>query len=169
MSELQGAVALAQLRRLRETVDQRIAMAERLSKSLDGLPGVTTPAPPPDSVHAFWRYPIHVDPARIEGGPTGVAADLKDLGIGSAPRYIQKPAFRCAVFTEQRTFGNSRFPFSHARAEALDYSGDRYPGTYAFLDSVLVLPWNERMEEAHIDRLADAISGSVSKRAGLQP
>jgi dTDP-4-amino-4,6-dideoxygalactose transaminase len=169
MSELQGAVALAQLGRLRETVEQRISMSERLSKSLDGLPGVITPAPPADSVHAFWRYPILFDPSTVEGGPNGVAADLKDLGIGSAPRYIQKPAFRCAVFTEQRTFGSSRFPFTHASPEALDYSADRYPGTFAFLDHVLVLPWNERLEETHIDRLADAISGSVMKRAGLQP
>ena len=37
-------------------------------------------------------------------------------------RYIQKPAFQCAVIREQKTFGKSRWPFTLARPEAVGHS-----------------------------------------------
>jgi hypothetical protein len=70
------------------------------------------------------------------------------------------------VFTEQRTFGQSRWPFTLARPEALDYDPARFPGTFAYLDSVLVLPWNERYEEPHVERLAAAIRAAVARLTG---
>ena len=83
------------------------------------------------------------------------------MGSRPAPRYIQKPAFECRVFTEQRTFGSSRWPFTLARPEAVDYRSDWFPGSYAYLENVLVLPWNERYEAAHVERLGDAIRTAV--------
>jgi hypothetical protein len=76
-------------------------------------------------------------------------------------RYIQKPAFRCKVIAEQVTFGSSRWPFTLARPEALDYSPERFPGTFAGLEQALVLPWNERMTEEHMHFLGDSIIEAV--------
>jgi hypothetical protein len=61
------------------------------------------------------------------------------------------------VFREQRTFGDSRWPFTVARPEALDYRPERFPGVNRFLDTVLVLPWNERYEQRHVDYIADSV------------
>jgi hypothetical protein len=98
----------------------------------------------------------------IPGGPPALAAELRLGGIASTPRYIQKPAFACRVFTEQRTFGTSGWPFPLARPEALDYSPERFPGTFEFLDNVLVLPWNERYQARHVELLGDAIRAAVA-------
>ena len=166
LSELQGAVALAQLNKLSVGVKRRIELATRLSNALDGLPGLTTPKTASTARNVFWRYPVLIDPEIVEGGVHGVAADLGQVGIGSAPRYIQKPAFQCKVISDQRTFGDSRFPFSLARPEAVDYSPERFPGVFDYLDQVLVLPWNERFEGHHIESLAAALSESVLSRAG---
>ena len=81
----------------------------------------------------------------------------------SAPRYIQKPAFRCKVIADQRTFGDSRWPFTLARPEAVDYAAERFPGTFAYLSSVLVLPWNERFTDDHVDHLAGALTGAAAE------
>jgi perosamine synthetase len=161
MTELQGAVANGQLDKLESGVAQRVAMAELLTTAIDGLPGVTSPVVRDDDVMTFWKYPLLVDAAVVPGGPQALAAELRVGGIASAPRYIQKPAFACRVFTEQRTFGSSRWPFTLARPEAVDYRSDWFPGTYAFLDNVLVLPWNERYETQHVERLGDAICTAV--------
>lgn len=88
---------------------------------------------------------------------------LKEKGIASAPRYIQKPAFMCEVFQEQRTFGDSRFPFTLARPEAVDYDRARFPGTFAALDHVLVLPWNERYTNEHVDYIAASIREAATR------
>ncbi len=61
MSELQGAVALAQLGKLEQSVSRRIDMAARLTHALAGLPGIETPWVHADNRHVFWRYVLRVD------------------------------------------------------------------------------------------------------------
>jgi len=165
LSELQGAVALAQLPRLAAFVERRIANAARLTHALRGLPGLATPLVRPGSVHAYWRYCLRVDPRAIPGGAVALGARLKERGIHAAPRYIQKPAFDCVVLRQQRTFGASRWPFTLARPEAVDYDRSRFPGVYTALDEVLVLPWNERFEAEHLDFIAEAVHEAVGRLA----
>jgi perosamine synthetase len=166
MNELAGAVANAQLDKLEAGIAQRIAMADLLTADLAGVPGIAPPAVRENDVATWWKYAVHVDSDVIPGGPPTLAAELRVGGIASAPRYIQKPAFACKVFTEQRTFGHSRWPFTLAHPDALDYAPDRFPGTFAFLDSVLVLPWNERYEARHVEMLSAAIRDACTTIAG---
>jgi len=163
MSELQGAVASAQLQKLEGAVQQRIAMAERLTKQIEGLDGIETPWVAPGNTHVYWKYCLMVDAAVIPGGTTELGRRLRERGIASAPRYIQKPAFRCEIFQKQRTFGKSRWPFTLASPEAIDYSPERFPGAFRALDEILVLPWNERYCDEHADALADAIRSCVEE------
>lgn len=157
MSELVGAVGCAQLAKLAEGVERRIKAAAVLDSVLAEVPGISLPKTVVGSTNSYWRYTLFVDPAVIPGGPAGLAKELKELGIPSAPRYIQKPAFRCGVFRDQKTFGSSRFPFNVARAEALDYSDALFPGTISYLDRVLVLPWNEKYDDEIAARVGAAI------------
>ncbi len=163
LTELQGAVGLAQLQKLDEVVASRQKTAARLTDLISGLPGVSAPLTTPDSTHVYWKYCLNVDTSLHENGTVRLAQFLKERGIASAPRYIQKPAFRCQVFAEQRTLGNSRFPFNLARKEAVDYSADSYPGTFQGLERVLVLPWNEHYTDEHVRYLADSIIEGVAK------
>lgn len=157
LTELQGAVALAQLDKLVWGVEQRRRMAARLSEQIEGLAGITTPRCAPDAVHVFWRYCLWVDEKQVPGGSPALGAGLKRQGIAAAPRYIQRPAFQCEIFRDQKTFGSSRFPFTVAQPEAVDYSPARFPGVFACLRDVLVLPWNERFTEQHVDFTAAAV------------
>lgn len=166
MSELQGAVALAQLRKLGTSVAHRVDGAAKLSAMLANVPGIRTPRVQTGDVHSFWRYCVHVDGALLPGGSPALGHLLKEKGIASAPRYIQKPAFQCEVFTAQRTFGRSRFPFTLARPEALDYSPSRFPGAFRALESILVLPWNECYTEEHVRYIGDAVREAAVRLAG---
>jgi perosamine synthetase len=163
MTELQGAVAVAQLNKLDFSVGQRVAMAEKLTAQINDITGIETPCAEPGDIHTFWKYCLRVEGSIIPGGAVALANRLKPRGIACAPRYIQKPAFECEIFAKQRTFGNSRFPFTLARPEAVDYSRSRFPGTYAALEAVLVLPWSERYTEEHVDFLAHSIREAVAE------
>ncbi len=162
MSELQGAVAMAQLGKLSQSIGQRRKMAERLTAAIGDIDGLELPRPPERGQHGYWKYALRVSPEL--GGPDALAAALRTGDIASAPRYIRKPAFECAVIRDQQTFGGSRFPFSLARREVLDYAPEKYRGVYGFLRHVLVLPWNERLEEVHVDMIADRISDYARTR-----
>ncbi|MBY0513221.1 MAG: DegT/DnrJ/EryC1/StrS family aminotransferase [Gemmataceae bacterium] len=166
LSELQAACGVGQLPKLPGVVAARVAAAARMDELLDGTPGVEVPHRDPADTHTYWKYAVRVDPAVIPGGPAALARALKDVGIASAPRYIQKPAFRCAVFRDQKTFGASRWPFTLARPEAVDYAAGRFPGTFEYLDRVLVLPWNEKYTADHLNYLAGSIAHAARQLAG---
>jgi dTDP-4-amino-4,6-dideoxygalactose transaminase len=164
LSELQGAVALAQLPKLEGVTKRRISTARKLTEKLRGLRrGIETPQVNERSVHTYWKYCLRVDRERIRDGAPGLARLLKEKGIASAPRYIQKPAFMCEVFREQRTFGKSRWPFTLARPEAVNYDRSLFPGTFAALEGVLVLPWNENYTDEHVDYIADSIHEAAER------
>jgi dTDP-4-amino-4,6-dideoxygalactose transaminase len=154
-------VLVASLDKLDANVKTRISNAQRLTEQLDGLAGIGAPVVAPDDVHSYWRYCLRVDPEVVPGGPGALAQALRFYDIAAAPRYIQKPAFHCKVIAEQVTFGTSRWPFTLARPEAVDYAAEKFPGTYAGLEHALVLPWNERMTDEHIDFLATSIREAV--------
>ncbi len=157
MNELTGAVAAAQLEKLEEFVRRRIAIAEQMTAGLSGIAGIKTPAVDSECVHTYWKYCLQVDSAAFEGGLDALAKGLRERNIFCAPRYIQKPAFECQVIREQRTFGDSRFPFTLARPEAVDYSREKFTGTYDALATVLVLPLNERYSSEHVRYVVESI------------
>jgi dTDP-4-amino-4,6-dideoxygalactose transaminase len=163
MSELQGAVALGQLAKLEDNVSRRIDMAQRLADQLQGVPGLAVPRVPIEDRHVYWKFCLGVDGQVIPGGAIGLGKSLQQEGIACAPRYIQKPAFECAVIRDRQTFGASGFPFTLARAEAVDYSRAKFRGTYAALDRILVLPLNERYEKLHVNHVAEQIARCVRR------
>ena len=163
LSELQGAVALAQLDKLEGMVKTRIELANRLTARLDGLDGIETPKVHEDNVHSYWRYCLRVDPDLVRGGTVGLSQILKEYGIYTGPRYIQKPSFMCEVFRDQKTFGSSSYPFNLARKEAVDYVPSLFPGTFETLDKILVIPWNEKFTDTHVEYIADSIKKSLQQ------
>jgi perosamine synthetase len=161
MSELQGAVAVAQLPKLHGSVDRRIAAAQSLSEKLAELPGVDTPYIHPGNVHTYWRYCLRVHSDLLPGGCEALARKLRARQIACLPRYIQKPAFMCKIFQQQKTFGTSRYPFTLARPEVLRYQESQFPLTQQALQNALVLAWNENYLEEHVQYISDAIHDAV--------
>lgn len=161
MSELQGAVGVAQMSKLYRAVENRAATAHLLSTKLNGIAGIETPYVHDRAVHTWWKYCLRVDGDVVPGGAVALAAALHARQISCTPRYIQKPAFMCTVFQEQKTFGRSRFPFTLARPEILRYDPALFPQTMKALSDILVLPWNENYLEEHLDYIATSIRESV--------
>ncbi len=78
MTDIQGALGRAQLRRLSDIVTQRRALAERYSVLLAPLPGITPPTEPLN-VRSNWQsYAVHVDP---DLGRDALVKQLNDAGI----------------------------------------------------------------------------------------
>jgi len=169
ITELQSAVAAAQLEKLHYTVKRRTDAANLLTRKLEGIRGIETPVTENGCLHSCWRYCLNVDSRLIPGGAQALGKKLDSRGIRSMPHYIRKPAFECEIFRNQNTFGNSHFPFSLARPEAIDYSRERYPGTFKALDAILVLPWNEKFTDEHVEYIAESLLHSVQELAGEAP
>jgi perosamine synthetase len=163
MTELQGAVAVAQLDKLAWSVQQRQKMADRLAEKLEGLANVQLPDVTPGATHVYWKYYL-----RLTKDNVGDVAKVlrEEYDIASAPRYIVKPAFMCEVLRDKRTFGTSHWPYEgecRAGEPEVDYDPASFPGTVDGLAHVLVLPWNERYTEEHVDYMAMAIIDAIQR------
>ena len=111
-----------------------------------------------------------VDAAVIQGGPAGAGAKaLKDCEHRLGAALHPEAGLRCEVFETSGRFGNSRWPFTLARPEAVDYDRRAVPrARSSALDRVLVLPWNESYTEEHVDYIADSLKqrGRVAVERG---
>ena len=166
MTELQGAVALAQFDKLPSMVNQRRTMAEQLTQRIAGAPGVSAPKISPNSEHVYWKYPLRVEKGVLRGGADALGAKLKESGVFCAPRYIQKLAFQCEVLRDRRTFGKSEFPYKgeHRKGDPpVVYDVADTPGAVEALAGVVVLPWNEKYTLEHVEFLAGAIRRSAEE------
>ena len=160
MTELQGAVALAQLRKVKSVVDSRVRNAELMNELLQGIEGVHRPKVTKHGKHVYWKYCLRIDPKVIQGGVIEFSRVLKERGIWSSPRYIQKPAFMCEILRDKNTFGKSRFPFEGPHRKGLPpvtYRMEDYPGTQEALNNICVLPWNENYTKEDVEFIANAI------------
>ncbi len=160
MTELQGAVAVAQLDKVEDVVESRCRMAALMDELLEGIPGIETPRVTPNSKHVYWKYCVRVDPDILRGGVDAFGKMLKEKGIFCAPRYIQKPAFQCQVIRDQVTFGKSGFPFRGPYREGLppmQYRAEEYPGSFDALSRICVIPWNEKYTEEDVHFIAEAV------------
>jgi len=164
MTELQGAVALAQLEKVEGVVARRRRVAAELIQRCGRLPGLAMPVVTRDSVHSYWKFPVQVD-EDVLGDVAAFARRLAELGVVAQPRYIQKPAFECEVLRDQRTFGSSGVPFRGlvGRDAAVKYERSEYPGTLRALSRVLVMPINEFYGPEHLEFIGAAVDEAVKQ------
>jgi dTDP-4-amino-4,6-dideoxygalactose transaminase len=165
MTELQGAVALAQLDKVVGVVERRRAVAGELARRLAGIPGLGLPVVTRDGVHSYWKFPVQVDEEVMGVDVVRFAKQLSELGVVAQPRYIQKPAFECEVLRERRTFGGSSVPFRglKTRDDEVRYDRAEYPATLRALSRILVMPLNEFFRTEHIAFIAEAVHEAAER------
>jgi len=137
LTDVQAALALAQMRRADAMRARREAIAARYTEALDGIRGLTTPAVLPGVRHAWHLYQIEV----VEGGRTdrnALALALREDGIGTSVHF--KPLHCFPWYQERLGVRPGQFP----AAESC------YAGT-------LSLPIWPDMTDAQVDRVAERV------------
>jgi len=159
MTELAGAVALAQLDRVEEVVRDRQHSAKDFLARIADLRGVHPQLVPDGAQSVFWKVTLRIEPDEAGADVGKIGAHLKErFGIACAPRYVQKPAFECEVLRDKRTFGTSGWPIQNVAWP----TRDSLPGTYDALAHMLVLPWNENYLPQHVAFIADALRETMA-------
>lgn len=167
MNELTAAVGRAQLRKLPEVVERRKAIAEALSQGLEQIPGLIPPYVPPHTRPSWWLYPFHVDQEVLGIPPSEFARYLRAEGIPVSAGYIGKPLFCYEMLYHRRTYGRSEFPFSSSYcSRPIIYGEQDCPGAWEALQSLLLIPINERYTEQEVKDILSACQKIVEKFFG---
>lgn len=156
MTELQGAVALAQLSRVTEVAERRRKRAEQLTRLIEGISGALPPYTPPNTRPSYWLYILH-----INEGSAGVNAKtfgdaLVAEGVPAWVQYMVDPLYLSPLFASARTYGNSSYPFSAFAAQ--NYRCGLCPQAERALKQVIAIHWNENYTAAHVNQIAAAVA-----------
>ena len=164
MTELQGAVGLAQLEKLGGVAERRIALGKLLTERLADVPGIETVPQPEDREHSCWNYSFHVTGHDPDEFCEAVTAE----GIPVGAHYIADPIFlRGGFLTAKKTYGKSGFPFdSPYVSRNYDYGPETVPGAVRGLRTVAVFGLHEHLSEADILDVAKAINKVSRGMAG---
>jgi dTDP-4-amino-4,6-dideoxygalactose transaminase/predicted dehydrogenase len=154
MTELQGAVALAQLRRLPGMTRARRARADRLTHLLRDVPGVLPPPEVEGVVPSWWMYAFRISEETLGLRPDVFAEIMMAEGVPLRRSYLPAPIFEFDVIKHQRTYGRSGYPFSAYPYEPPD--PEDFPGYGEFVQRLLFMPWSQHVGEAHVDGIAAA-------------
>ena len=152
MTELQGAVALAQLRKLDSIVTRRRDWCGRLSERLQGVPGVSLPQPTPGCEPSYWFYMMRVDPEMLHTDADTFAHALREEGLPAGAHYIQQCVYEYPIFTEHTAFPRGSAPYM-----ARTYKKGLCPTAEAILDTCVMLAINEAYTETDLEETACAI------------
>ncbi|NQU74682.1 MAG: DegT/DnrJ/EryC1/StrS family aminotransferase [Planctomycetes bacterium] len=85
MTDLQGAVAVAQLAKLPSFNKRRIAMVEMLEKTFKGAPKVLPAYRYPNTETVYWTYPLRTDGITV----AEIEAVCAKKGVNMPPRYCE--------------------------------------------------------------------------------
>jgi perosamine synthetase len=152
MSELQGAVALAQLGKVADTVARRRARAAQLDGLIAGMPGVAAPHVPAGTKHSYWLYMLQVEDAAT--APQFGAA-LQAEGVPCWVQYIIEPLYMSPIFREPRTYGTSGYPLRQPGAQ--NYEKGLCPRAEQTLLRTIAIHWNENYTGEQVEQIGAAI------------
>lgn len=152
MTELQGAVALAQLKKLDSIVTRRREWCTRLSEMLQGIPGVSLPQPTPGCQPSYWFYMMRVKPDTLHADADTFAKALREEGLPAGAHYIHQCVYEYPVFTN-----HSAFPHGSAPYAARTYEKGLCPNAEAILDTAVMLSINEAYTETDLEETVLAV------------
>ncbi|MBI5834663.1 MAG: DegT/DnrJ/EryC1/StrS family aminotransferase [Armatimonadetes bacterium] len=161
ITELQSAVALAQLDRLPAIAERRHALGARLAAGLAGLDGVHAPTSVPGAWPSWWIYLIGLDAARYDA-PAFAAAVVAE-GVPVRVGYVEPVHLAYRYLRERSAFNHSHWPFDQATAVP-DYAPGLCPNAERAMASCLLFPISEWLDEQAVD---DAVAAVGKVAAGL--
>jgi dTDP-4-amino-4,6-dideoxygalactose transaminase len=114
MTELQGAVLSAQVRKLPELIEARQRAGAWLARELQDLPGVVPPpVPDEESGHGYWGFPLRIVEDELGASRDEFRDALAAEGI-KTDVWIGKPLYLYDALAKQISFGESQWPFRGA-------------------------------------------------------
>jgi dTDP-4-amino-4,6-dideoxygalactose transaminase len=152
MTELQAAVAIAQLEKLPSIVARRRSWCDRLTRAISDLAGLQFPRAIDGCGHSWWFYMMRVEPQVLGVTADDFAAAMKAEGVPVAAHYIGRCVYEYPLFANHSAFAHGPpHPFADRR-----YAHGDCPVAEQILDTCVILPINEGHNDTDLDETARA-------------
>jgi len=157
MSELQGAVGVAQLRKLPGIVEARRKLGDALVSGIKVLPGMHPLEPGKDSRSSYLGILVRLDESVVESSAEKFTEALQAEGVRCSFGHTAKPVYEYPVFTDLAFFpGCTGLPFVEAQPDR--YSAGLCPDAEALLKSVIGLELNEFHTMKNVEQIVNSFA-----------
>lgn len=112
MTELQGAVAIAQLDRLENICSKRNEYGEAITDGIKDLTGIYPPVVLDGCKSSYWFYMFRINEAEIKASRDDFSKALAAEGIPNMPGYIPSCVYEYDLFANKNAYPGSDVPFS---------------------------------------------------------
>ena len=151
MSELSGAVGLAQLRKLKRICRRRNKVGDAYTRGIADIPGLDPHKVIPGGTCTYWFYMMRMDAKILGVAREAFVAALQAEGLAASAGYIPAPLYEWEIFRKRSAYPGTHFPFdgAFARKGILYRKGD-CPVAEAILDTAVRIQVNEHHTAADV-------------------
>ena len=166
MTELQGAVALAQLERVQDITARRNQLGTRLNELLRAIPGIVPQTVPAACHHSYFLYLFKLDLARLGCTSREFAAALAAEGVPNDAHLITggRPVYLYDLFQKRTAFPGTTHPFG-----AREYHAGDCPVAEDAFSRWITMNIYEHYTDRDIEEIAFGIGKVARCFAGRQP
>ena len=169
MSELQGAVACAQLEVVDAITSRQHVLGELLRTLVENIPGAQMVIPVPDAYCTYWWTVIYIEPARFSVGRDEIVKALVAEGF-SGTNYgkydlIGKPLFQKRIVRPWLTGDKAMYPFVQPDGRSYTYSHAQTPVHKQTLACGIMVTFNSFHTELDMKEVAQAFRKVLSAYA----
>lgn len=134
LGEIECAIGIEQLKKLKEAVSSRQHLANRLNEGLRCLPGLSIPVVKTDCTHVYYVYPMTVDGKALGVSRDRLHAALRAEGVPVGSKY--QNLHLLPMYQEKMAYGSKGFP----------WTSDIYKGSVSYRKGIC--PVAERLQDA---------------------
>lgn len=110
LGEIECAIGIEQLKKLKGIVESRQHLVDRLSKGLQGLTGLRTPIVEPECTHAYYVYPLLLDVEALDISRIRIAEALRAEGLSISMGY--QNLHLLPMYQNKQAYGSRGFPWT---------------------------------------------------------
>ncbi|MFJ5768973.1 DegT/DnrJ/EryC1/StrS family aminotransferase [Psychrobacillus sp. NPDC093180] len=159
MTELQGAVGIGQLKKLKWICTRRNELGERFQQGLSTIKGINPMEVTEGGWCSYWFYMLTLDLEQFSCSREEFSKALAAEGIPNMPGYIPKVLYAQPLFQKKHAYINSHYPFDLG---FYDYSLGICPNAENILETAIRLNINEFYTDQDIEDMIAAIDKVTS-------
>ncbi|MCL2158618.1 MAG: DegT/DnrJ/EryC1/StrS family aminotransferase [Oscillospiraceae bacterium] len=158
MTELQGAVGIAQLDKLEAICKRRNVIGDKITKGISGLNGVCPPKIQEGCKSSYWFYMMQIDEKEAGVSPSEFAQALGAEGIPASHGYIPTCVYEYPLFVEKNAYPGTSAPFdSKYYGRQIEYKKGLCPLAERILERTVKFSISEFYTDQDIDDIISAI------------
>ncbi len=157
MTELQGAVGRAQLKKMDSIIERRQQWCDQLRERIAGLPGVILPEVTANGEASWWFFMFRVEAAKLGATADEFGEALQAEKVPVGVHYIGRCIYEYPIFVDHSAFERGSHPY-----QSVKYQKGMCPQAEDLLANCLILPINEGYTQQDLDETVTAFQKAVA-------